>query len=186
MSNPVDEAVLIRPMRSEDEAFIFATWLQATRRSTYEARRIRDAVFFPRRHDLYERILRRSTVLVACLAEDQDTILGYVVAESDRSPPVLHFVFVKMTMRRFGIATRLIASAIPDPGACRFTAWTHWRLLVPAPRGTDRDDRAAVQSGRQRAIRDSERSGQSGGDADDLLRKWPTMVYDPDAKWVED
>lgn len=169
----------IREFAPGDEAFVYETWLKGAKRACYDFKRVRDSVYYPRQHDVVERALNRSRVLVAHPAGDPDTILGYVVAEPTRTPAVIHWCFVRLVWRRFGIASRLIEAAVPDPNRCAFTYWTVWSLAVPAPRGINRENRLAMRDGKLQAVREAERTGQSGGDTDDLLRRWPQMIYDP-------
>ncbi len=177
--------VEIREGKPEDEAFIFQTWLLGMKKASYEVRRMRDGVYFARWHRLIEDILERgATVLVACPPGDPDTILGYVVAETAREKPVIHFCYVKLPWRRLGIATKLITARIPDPNQAAFSAWTVWNLAIPAPKGIDRGDRKAVREARSRAVREAESKGEAGGDTEDLLRKWPRLEFDPTLKFA--
>lgn len=119
------ELCMLRSMRKEDEAFVYSTWLKAiyygNRWKTgfledsndppreapvdvYGA--IDKQAFFSAYHAFLGRLFAKPTicVLICCLKEDQDVILGYSVTE----PGVLHFVFVKEPWRRLGIARDLI------------------------------------------------------------------------------
>lgn len=116
----------VRPMRIEDQPFIFASWLNNYKNSSQFAKRIRNPEFFHFHHLVIERILLRSTtrVLIATPENDPNTILGYLVTEShDR--PILHFCFVKATWRRLGVAGKLIESANVDLNNAVFTHWTY-------------------------------------------------------------
>lgn len=175
----------IRQGNERDEALVYSTWLRGAKRGTYEAKRIRDAVYYARRHTLIEQILQRGgRVLVAHPSGDPDTVLGYLVLEDGGPDPILHFLYVKLPWRRLGIATQLIEHACPDPNRARFTTWTVWHLSLPAPRGVDRGDKRSMRDARARAIREAEEGGQAGGDTDCLLRKWPGAQYDPDLRWL--
>jgi hypothetical protein len=173
----------IRPAGKADEAFIYDTWLTGVKRGTYEAKRIRDRTYYTRRHALIERILARGAIaLIAHPTGDPDTILGCVVAETGQDRPLLHWCYVKLPWRRLGIATALILAAVPDPNSAVFTTWTSWALAVPAPRGIDRGDRRAIRDARLKAVQEAERKGEAGGDTDALLKRFPGLEYDPDAR----
>lgn len=175
--------VAIRDGGEGDEAFIFATWLRAAKRGTYEAKRIRDSVYFRTRHVLIEKILARGgQVLVAHPPDDPTTIWGYLVHEPGPKH-ILHWIYVALPMRRLGIATKLIEAACEDPNDAVFTAWTSWSLSIPTPKGVDRADRKAAREARIRAIREAETTGEAGGDTEDLIRKWPGMTFSPDLRF---
>lgn len=169
-------------MVKADEAFVFETFLRGYKRGSYYAKRIRDRRFYPAYHRVIEDLLARGRTLVACPEGDPDTILGYVIAEEAKEP-VLHWCFVKLAWRRLGIATALIESALPEPEKAVFTHWTSWHLSVPAPKGVDRGNQRLVREARAQTVRTMEQAGEAGGDAEALLRKWPTMEYDPSYLW---
>ena len=59
-------------------------------------------------HDtLLKKIIRNSTLTLACDPDDEDTVWGFVCSEGD----VLHFVYVKSAFRGFGIGGCLLRSA---------------------------------------------------------------------------
>lgn len=101
-----ESTVLIRDAGKDDWAFLVASWLQNYRRESYFAARITDVVFYAKHHKVIESIVARSKTLVSCLASDPSEILGVLVCEA--SPPTLHWVYVKKSYRRWGIASRLI------------------------------------------------------------------------------
>lgn len=179
-------SVAIRPLCADDEAFVFETWLKGAKRSTYHAQRIRDGVFYRQHHLVIERILERDPVaLIAHTTDCPDVILGYVIAEKAGplhwgDSPILHWCYVKLPWRKLGIATKLIEKATEgNPERAVFTHWTNWRLSVPAPKHIDRGDHRAIRAAKKELIARMERDGTGGGDTDDLLRKWPGMVFDP-------
>lgn len=109
----------------EDHAFVFATWLRCYKRNSLFARRISNETFFRWHHLVIERILARSVIRVAHAADAPEVILGYSVSE----PGVVHFVYVKGSFRKLGIATALLGHL--DPNACVFTHWTDgWEHLL--------------------------------------------------------
>ena len=116
----------IRPATADDLPFIFNSWLKAYKHSSLFAKRIKHEVFFKYHHAVVERILARgATVLVATPVDDQNTILGYVVAEP-LDVPTLHFVYVKAPFRRFGIGRQLALAMVARLGAADAVDFTHW------------------------------------------------------------
>jgi hypothetical protein len=59
-------------------------------------------------HDtLLKRIIRTSTLTLACDPDDEDTVWGFVCADGD----LLHFIYVKSAFRGFGIGGCLFRAA---------------------------------------------------------------------------
>jgi GNAT superfamily N-acetyltransferase len=104
------ELFRIRPGLTSDEPYIFTTWLKSLRYTNSWFKLIDQQSYFKTYHQVIERILERPTITVnvACLADDDDVILGYSVLE----PQILHWVFVKEPWRRIGIASDLIPKDI--------------------------------------------------------------------------
>lgn len=100
--------ITIRPGNADDKNFIYATWL----RSLYygsQMRKIEQGAFFKAYPAVLDLLLKKpATVLVACLNEDPNVILGYAILE----PEVLHWVYVKEAWRKQGIAKSLIGSSV--------------------------------------------------------------------------
>ena len=97
-----------RPAIQGDLPFILATWL----RSLFYGHRfygsIKKDVFFRQYERLLKRVIPLCTVEVACLSDDENVILGYVVYRGS----TLHWVYVKQSWRRMGIASRLLPEVI--------------------------------------------------------------------------
>jgi GNAT superfamily N-acetyltransferase len=87
--------------------FIFATWLKSYQVNSPFAKGIPSDVFFKGHHTLLERIFERNPVVIlATPPGEPDVILGYVVAEP--SEDVIHYVYVKPAVRRYGVAKALV------------------------------------------------------------------------------
>lgn len=117
-----NDLIEIRPMAETDLPFIYSTWIHAI----YNGNRwdknmlihkgppfdfyseMDEPIFHENYRKVIERLMRRSSVKVACLKEDNDVILGWSCSE----PEVLHFVFVKDAWRRMGIAKDLVPGNI--------------------------------------------------------------------------
>ena len=65
-------------------------------------------------HDtILKKIIRNSTITLACDPDDPDTVWGYVCTDGD----LLHFIYVKSAFRGFGIGGCLMRAAkllVPD------------------------------------------------------------------------
>lgn len=96
----------VRAFKPEDKNFIMATFL----RGMYYG----DSWFSLMPKDLFmqyytrvaEALLERNAVMVACLPDDEDVILGYSIISFDFT--TIHFVFVKSAFRKRGITKQLL------------------------------------------------------------------------------
>lgn len=104
----IDRISTFRSMYPEDEAFIFSTWLKGLYYGNSWFREIEKSVFMENYHKLIEATIKRPgvEVSIACLRQDEGTILGYSVVERNRS--AIHWVYVKEVWRKFGLMKRLI------------------------------------------------------------------------------
>lgn len=87
-----------------DEAFLYESWIKNTRVRACPV----DLVVNGQRNRI-NRLLRRPdiNIQVACLDENTDLILGYIVMEG---PNRLHWIYVKGKYRQAGIARELLRS----------------------------------------------------------------------------
>ena len=95
-------------IEASDKNFIYKTWLRGLYYGDDWVGEIQDSIFYPNYNDVIDEIFSRPTVQInmAVLKDDEDVILGYSVSEPLNS--VLHWVFVKKSWRRIGIAKMLI------------------------------------------------------------------------------
>lgn len=102
---------IIRDAVPADISFIYSSWLDCYKHDSYLGKTTTNTIFFENYREIIDNILGRedSSVLVACSVEDETTIVGYSVTESDS---ILHFAYVKEAFRELGIATDLLTEAI--------------------------------------------------------------------------
>lgn len=100
--------LVTRKAKAEDVPFIFATWLKGLYHGNAYYSEIEKEAYFSNYHKVLEHVLARADTFVVCLADAPDVILGYSVTEG----PVLHWVFVKKSWRRLGIARWLLPPTI--------------------------------------------------------------------------
>lgn len=100
-----------RPGKPEDEAFIFSTWLNGLRFGNDWFELIEQDAYYEAYHRVIEMILRdKSTIItVACMKDDEDTIVGYAVHNLLGG---FHWVHVKKAWRGIGIARSLKPAAV--------------------------------------------------------------------------
>ena len=99
------DLVSIRPAVKEDHPFIYSSWLQSLWAGNETFKLINRALYFKKYHDIVENLITKanSVVLIACLLDDPDIILGFSTSEAGR----LHYVFVKENWRNIGLARDL-------------------------------------------------------------------------------
>lgn len=106
----VSGLVSVRPALATEAPFVFRNWLDSY--FPEQRTRLKKTVFYDGHHRLIERLLERSTILVAASAEDPGFLYGFAVGESFGAgmPSVfaLHYVYVKERFRRMGIGARLV------------------------------------------------------------------------------
>ena len=98
--------ITARPAEASDLNFIYATMLN----SLYYGCPFYSAIdkksfFYHYQQVIKQMLLKRSiSLIVACLDDEPDIILGWVAHE----PTIVHFVYVKNAWRKQGIATQLL------------------------------------------------------------------------------
>lgn len=108
----------IRDATKEDESFIYSTWLLGLRHGNDWFLSIDKERYFQCYKRIIGVLLENSAVKIACLNDDPDVALGYVVYHNNTA----HWLFVKKAWRRLGIAKALYPKEI--------TRWSHMTKLV--------------------------------------------------------
>jgi hypothetical protein len=88
------EFIIIRPYREEDKAFVLATYLRNTWYNKDNMTTLPKHLWMGLNHSRMDKALPTLGVKVACLSDDQDTILGYCFKDIERP-----FVYVKLAFR---------------------------------------------------------------------------------------
>lgn len=84
---------------------IYATWLRSYEASSLQTKLIPREQFFAGHHRVLDRIFARAPqVRLAVMPEDPDIVFGWLVREG----ATLHYVYVKPSFRRYGIARALV------------------------------------------------------------------------------
>lgn len=73
----------------------------------YPKSAIRDATYYSEHKHVVLNLILRSRIMIACSAEDEDQIFGWVCYEKG----LLHYIYVKTTFRNMGIGRRLLDEA---------------------------------------------------------------------------
>jgi GNAT superfamily N-acetyltransferase len=96
-------AYALRPAQPADAVYVMHSWLRSYESSAV-ARDMGRSYYLSHERTI-RRILERADVLVACLEDDPETIVGYAVT----GPETVFYVYVKKDFRRLGIARALLA-----------------------------------------------------------------------------
>lgn len=102
--------IQIRDAKPEDLPLIYSTWLLGLYHGCDWFSRIKKESFFRNYKVVIERLIPKCEVKVACLADDEDVILGYVCYRGEN----LDWIFVKKAWRKMGIARMLLPKGITN------------------------------------------------------------------------
>ncbi len=102
----------IRAATIADISLVFNSLLKSHRDSA-SVKSVPNSIYYAEHHKTIEKILSSPglVLLVACGQEDSDQVFGYVLAERFPDKHVVHFIYVKYSFRKFGIAKALLAAA---------------------------------------------------------------------------
>lgn len=102
------ELVAIRDVLPGDFNFIYATLLRGLYYGSDYYRQVPKDIFMKNYHAALEKFFDfpNIRVRVACLKDDPEVILGYVI--DNAITPITHWVFVKSAWRGIGIAKALV------------------------------------------------------------------------------
>lgn len=113
--------MILRGQRESDRNFILSSWKMSYRDTMGE---VPSGHYFEIMKKRIDRIQRDGAgVLVACWEEDDDHILGWCVFGP--CPGVVHYVYVRETERRRGVARELVRAALLRTKGSVVMA-THW------------------------------------------------------------
>lgn len=103
----IQDLVELRRIKPKDRAFIFSSWLRSFRDAPF-AKNISNTIYFEHHHELIERLLDESEVIIACDKNDPDTICGFICAQMIDGIFTIHYIYTKHTYRRLGIGEYLL------------------------------------------------------------------------------
>jgi hypothetical protein len=103
--------VRIRDLKSTDLNFIYSTWLRGVFYGNDFFNQVDKEAFFDNYPAVLHKIIadKETVVKIACLEDDDDVILGYIVGNPETK--ALHYAFVKDAWRKNRIATKLLSNA---------------------------------------------------------------------------
>lgn len=109
------DLITIRPYTSEDENFVYASWLRGLYYGDTWFNAIPKEVFMHEYHKVLDLIIktRPCAIKIACLKEDPEVILGYAIFHITEKGQALDWVFIKKAWRAIGIAKMLVQDEVP-------------------------------------------------------------------------
>ena len=102
-----------RPLKNEDRDFIYHSWLKPYKLSRF-AKQIPHDLFYKHHTPIVHDIVDNEEIIIACNVDDFDHIYGYLVGEYVYKGACIHWIYVKGSFKKFGIATSLIKQFL-DP-----------------------------------------------------------------------
>lgn len=116
-------------MRESDRNFVLSSWLRSYSAKSFDARDYgeRRTQFFDDYVHVVRSLLARSQVIVACLREEPDVVIGWMAIEGD----ALHYVLVKPRWRQLGVARWMLEDYASTPVV--FTHMTRDASRCPIP-----------------------------------------------------
>lgn len=115
MSNnllPLDQ-IKFRPAEIGDVNFILNSFLKSHRTATDDNKRMSNDVYYNIVKQKVVEIIGSNSILVACNAADPEQIFGWVCYRLD-VVPVFHYIYVKYTWRKLGLARLLLSTVYSD------------------------------------------------------------------------
>lgn len=110
--NKFDGMYNLRAGKPEDKNFVLSSFLRGMYHGDSWFSQIPRGIFMDNYKVVAEALFDdpKNLVVVACLPEDPNIILGYSILSADGT--TLHWVYVKQTWRRRGIMTRIVPNTI--------------------------------------------------------------------------
>lgn len=104
---------MVRDFKPEDKNLIYESWLKGLYFGMDYYKEIPAHIYNKKYRSVVDLLFSMGAkVKVACLKEDEDSILGYAVYTQDEKR--LHWCFTKHAWRKIGIAKQLIPSTIEE------------------------------------------------------------------------
>jgi hypothetical protein len=101
---------ILRPPNPNDLNFIYSSWINSYNDNNF-FNPIKGPAYYGYQKLLINKLLNQSEVSVICNPEDKDQIFGYAVYElRPDSEPIIHWLYIKYTFRKLGLARFLLDS----------------------------------------------------------------------------
>lgn len=122
--------IKLRPAKLEDLNFILNSWLKSYRNSPFAAKMI-NKVYFTNHQKLIKNLLANNLITIACNPQDEEQIFGYTVFNYMPADVLLiHYMYVKHTYRKFGIAKEMLTAIQKEQTGVLYTHHTKYADLL--------------------------------------------------------
>ena len=100
--------ILLRAKRDdEDLNFILSSYLKSYRTAGDNVR-MTNEVYFYNFKKVIMKLLENSLVVMAVDHDDPNHIYGFAIFREDADIPILHYIYVKYTYRKLGVAKKIL------------------------------------------------------------------------------
>jgi hypothetical protein len=120
----VPNQIRLREATEADLGFIFDSWLESYRRESAWAAHMSSNIFFPNHRNLVRELVQRCIPVIACNHDDPLHLAGFMCAERIQGIFVVHYAYVKFSLREYGIGSAM-ARAYQYDGNEQIIA-SHW------------------------------------------------------------
>lgn len=97
-----------REFRPSDFNFVANSYLRSYR-SGPEAKYMPSDFYYPEYKEKLTHMIKTGKVTILCSSQDEDQIVGYSITDKILDWNILHYVYIKFTFRRMGLAKQLLA-----------------------------------------------------------------------------
>lgn len=101
-----------RPAVESDIGFILRTWLDSYRDSPF-VKQLPIEVYEQVQKEAIMQLISSNQVLIACVPEDHDILIGFICYNNTNAPTTVHYVYVKFNYRNAGVAQMLLNNIQP-------------------------------------------------------------------------
>ena len=113
MTSPIP--LLLRDRTPDDEPFIYNSWLKSYH-SNSSCKHTPNTIYFKYQAEIIKYLLENERVVISCFPEEPSQIIGYCVYNIVSSALVLHYLYVKNTLRNQQFGCNIIKSLLPNKG----------------------------------------------------------------------
>ena len=107
----------LRPYKESDLNFIRNSWAKSYYKGAEYVDFLSPNEFNEKHRPIREEILNRPNIalVVACSANEQDLILGWILVEKPSRGTTLHYLYVKEAFKKEGVFDELLEKTLKDP-----------------------------------------------------------------------
>lgn len=104
--------IKLRDPQADDFSFVFNSWLMSNQENE-DSKRMKKSTYFKIYKQILDSVLVKANILVACNPDDEAQVYGYLVYNR-LDLLVVHYIYVKYTYRKLGIARAMLKHLEPE------------------------------------------------------------------------